>query len=246
MKTVDLNCDLGEGMTADEQLIPLISSANIACGYHAGNPAIMRSTIQLCMKHNVAIGAHPSWPDLNNFGRTEQTKLPAEIYTIVSDQLCLLATIAKEEGTSLHHIKPHGALYNQSAKDPLIAKAIANAVHDFDSELILFGLSGSCSIHEAEQMRLLVANEVFADRTYQDNGSLTPRAVAGALIEVDTVAAAQALQLVSHQTVTTITGKTIPLKADTICLHGDGTHALSFANHLLTTFKQAGFDIKKY
>ncbi|NCU03120.1 MAG: 5-oxoprolinase subunit PxpA [Chitinophagaceae bacterium] len=245
MTSIDLNCDLGEGMTTDEQIIPLISSANIACGYHAGDEHSIRHTVALCMQHHVAIGAHPSWPDKENFGRTEMQLPSAELYSCITEQLKLINSIAVQMGTRLQHVKPHGALYNQAAKDKVIAATIAQAVKDVDASLILFALSGSVLVKEAEQLGLQTANEAFADRTYQDDGSLTPRTKANALITDEQQAIKQVLQLVTTQTVSTINGKTIPIKADTICLHGDGTHAVAFAQLISHTLKLQGIGIHK-
>lgn len=244
MKSIDLNCDLGEGLTTDEQIIPLISSANIACGYHAGDVDTMKRTIELCLQQHVAIGAHPSWPDKENFGRTEMQKTAEEIYEIVTAQLFILAQTAKEQGAKLHHVKPHGALYNQSAKGKLIAAAIAKAVYDFDPSLIMFGLSGSVSLTEATALGLQTAHEVFADRTYQDDGSLTPRSQPNALITDEQTSLKQILQMINMHTVTSVTGKIITLKADTICIHGDGSNAVAFAKTISSALKQAHIDIK--
>lgn len=244
MKSIDLNCDLGEGLTTDEQIIPLISSANIACGYHAGDADTMKRTIEFCQQYSVAIGAHPSWPDKENFGRTEMRKTAGEIYEIVTAQLFIIVQTAKELGAALHHVKPHGALYNQSVKDKTIAAAIAKAVYDFDSSLVMFGLSGSVSITEAAKLGLTTAHEVFADRTYEDDGSLTPRSQPNALIKDEQTSLRQVLQMINTQTVTSVTGKIIMLKADTICIHGDGSNALAFAKTISSALKQAHIDIK--
>lgn len=242
---IDLNCDLGEGMTTDEQIIPLISSSNIACGFHAGDMDTIKRTIELCLLNNVAIGAHPSWPDKENFGRKEMQRSTDELYSIVFEQLNILSQLTKEQGSILHHVKPHGALYNQSAKDESIAATIAKAVKDFDDSLVLFGLSGSHSIKEAEKLELKTANEVFADRTYLDDGSLTPRSQPKALIEDKSKAVQQALQMITQQTVTSITGKNISLIADTICIHGDGANAVDFAKAISLALNQHNIDIKK-
>lgn len=241
---VDLNCDLGEGMNTDEQIIPLISSANIACGFHAGDESTMKRTIELCLQHGVAIGAHPSWPDRENFGRTEMNLTEQELYDCVTDQLQVLQNIASTFNTKLHHVKPHGALYNQSAKNKIIASTIAKAVKYFDASLILFGLSGSISLNEAELLGLKTAHEVFADRTYRDDGSLTPRSQHNALIEDEDKAVQQALQMIQKGTVTAISGKVIPVKADTVCLHGDGKHALIFCTNIHEQLKKQGIVIK--
>ena len=244
MKSIDLNCDLGEGLLTDEQIIPLISSANIACGYHAGDEDTMKRTIELCLEHNINIGAHPSWPDKENFGRTEMHKTTTEIIDLVIAQLQLIDKTAKQLGAKFTHVKPHGALYNQSAKDLVIAESIANSVHVFNPQLILFGLSGSLSIEAAKQKGLQTANEVFADRTYTDEGSLTPRSQQNAMIESIDVAVEQALRMIQQQKVVTTSGKIIPVVADTICLHGDGKHAVEFCKAIVEHLKQNQVDIK--
>jgi len=225
----DLNCDMGEGIGNDAWLIPYISSANIACGYHAGDAATMYSTIGLCLQYQVAVGAHPSFFDRENFGRQEMHVPAPDLYELVTQQLLVISDIAASLGTALHHVKPHGALYNMSARDPVMAKVIANAVKDFDSHLVLFGLSGSHSIHEAKKIGLKTASEVFADRTYSDDGFLSPRSQPGALISDATTAVQQVLQIINEGTVTSVTGKKIPIVAETICIHGDGKQAVEFA-----------------
>jgi UPF0271 protein len=246
MKSIDLNCDLGEGLTTDEQIIPLISSANIACGYHAGDEDTMKRTIELCLQHNVNMGAHPSWADKENFGRTEMHKSTIEIIDLVTAQLQLIDKTAKQLGVTLTHVKPHGALYIQSAKDIAIAEAIAEAVYSFNPQLILFGLSGSLSIMAAKQKGLQTANEVFADRTYTDEGSLTPRSQLDALIESIDAAVKQALLMIQQQKVISTSGKTISVVADTICLHGDGKHAVEFCKAIVENLKANNIDIKTH
>jgi UPF0271 protein len=223
---------MGEGIGNDELIMPFIHTANIACGYHAGDEKTMWQTIELAIKHNVKIGAHPSFYDKENFGRTEIKISVEEIYELVTQQLILLNEIAMEFNTKLHHVKPHGALYNMSAKDASIAKSIAKAIKDFDSTLIVYGFSGSLSIAEAKAMGLQTANEVFADRTYQDDGSLTPRSQPNALLNDADKLVQQVLQIINTGTVTTVNGKTIPIIADTICIHGDGKHAVEFAKRI--------------
>lgn len=241
---VDLNCDLGEGINTDALIIPLISSANIACGFHAGDENTMKRTIELCLQHGVTIGAHPSWPDRENFGRTEMNLSEQELYDCVTHQLQVLQNIASTFNTKLHHVKPHGALYNQSAKNKIIASTIAKAVKDFDASLILFGLSGSISLTEAGLLGLTTAHEVFADRTYLEDGSLTPRSRPDALIEDEDKAAQQALKMIQQGTVATISGKIIHVKADTICLHGDGKHAHAFCTKIHEQLKKQGIVIQ--
>jgi len=229
MDRIDINCDMGEGMATDGLIMPYITSANIACGYHAGGEAIIKQTIDLCLQHGVKIGAHPSFKDKENFGRKEMRLPLDEIYALIIQQLVKVDLIAKQKGAKLHHIKPHGALYNMSAKDKDIARTIATAVKDFDETLVLFGLSGSCSITEAKGIGLQTASEVFADRTYQDDGSLTPRSKENALIQDVDEAVQQVMQMVNEKTVATVSGKKIPIEAETICIHGDSKHAPFFA-----------------
>ncbi len=220
---------MGEGMGNEKELMPFITSANIACGYHAGDAATIKEVIHLCLLHNVNIGAHPSFFDRENFGRTNMQLSPQEIYTIVTDQLTIISKTALECGTKLHHVKPHGALYNMAAKDIIIAGAIANAVKDYDERLIYFGLSGSVMIEAAAKIGLQTAHEVFADRTYQADGTLTPRTQPNALIKDKAAMLRHVTQMVKENKVTVITGEEIFLKADTICIHGDGEHAVEFA-----------------
>ena len=225
----DINCDMGEGIGNEELLMPFINSANIACGYHAGNEATMQQVIDLCLEHNVYIGAHPSFSDRQNFGRTEMHLPASEIYRLVTDQLEVLNNIITKKGGKMHHVKPHGALYNMAAKDAVLAKAIALAVKDFDSSLIYYGLSGSVMITEAADLGLQTANEVFADRTYQPDGTLTPRSLPDALVGNTDDAVKQVVRFVKENKVITVTGEEIHVKADTICIHGDGKHAVEFA-----------------
>lgn len=242
----DINCDMGEGMGNDEAIMPFITSANIACGYHAGDEETARTTMLLAKKHGVNIGAHPSFFDRENFGRTEMKTTPSEVYQLVTDQLFLFKKIAVAAGCVLHHLKPHGALYNMAAKDASLAKAIAQAVKDFDAKLILFGLSGSVSVSEAKALGLKTWNEVFADRTYQDNGSLTPRSQANALIEDEEQSIQQVLRMVREKTVRTVSGKTIPIAAETICIHGDGKNAVAFAKKIYHTLTQQNLVAKTF
>jgi 5-oxoprolinase (ATP-hydrolysing) subunit A len=239
MSTILLNCDMGEGTGTDEFIMPFINAANIACGYHAGDSVTMWQTVELAIKHNVAIGAHISFLDKENFGRSEMQLSSDEVYELVSQQLIILNEITTALDTKITHVKPHGALYNMSAKDASLATVIAKAVKDFDSNLILVGLSGSHSISEAKKTGLKTANEVFADRTYQDDGTLTPRSQPHALIEeVDNVVK-QVLQMTKEGTVTTLSGKIIPILAETICIHGDGKHAVEFAKAIYGAIKEA-------
>jgi UPF0271 protein len=246
MRSIDINCDMGEGMDNDAALMPYISSANIACGYHAGNTAVMQQTVDLACRHNVAIGAHVSFLDKENFGRTEMD-LPSEtIYELVQHQLLLLQQTVKAASAFMRHVKPHGALYNMSARDEQLATVIAKAVHDFDPSLVLFGLSGSNSITAANKIGLKTASEVFADRSYEENGSLRSRSLPGALLEDDAAVTRQVLQMINNKTVTTITGKQIPLSAQTICIHGDGKHAVAFAKTIYENLKIHSIEINSF
>jgi UPF0271 protein len=220
---------MGEGMGNEALLMPFVNSANIACGYHAGDEATMRSTVRLCLEHQVHIGAHPSFPDRENFGRTV-IQLPVnEIYELVMAQLNILQKIVLAEGAGLHHVKPHGALYNMAVKDRDMAKAIATAVKDFDASLVYYGASGSVMTAEAAKLQLAVAHEVFADRTYQADGSLTARSQPGALLVDVNEVVAQVLRLARENKVKTVNGEEIFLQVDTICIHGDGMQAVEFA-----------------
>ncbi|HEV8512503.1 MAG TPA: 5-oxoprolinase subunit PxpA [Cyclobacteriaceae bacterium] len=243
---IDINCDMAEGVGNEKELMPFISSANIACGYHAGNEDLMKSTIDLCLKYNVAIGAHPSFPDRENFGRTNMNLPLEELNKLVSDQIHLLNKIAKEHGAKLHHVKPHGALYNMAAKDSVLANCIARAIKDADENLILYGLSQSAMIDEAKKIQIKTANEVFADRTYQLDGSLTPRTQSSALITDEQDAILQAVRFVSENKVKTVKGIDIDLKADTICLHGDGAHAVEFARLIYSRFGKEKIKIQAF
>ena len=211
-----LNCDLGEGIGNDAALMPYIDEANIACGFHAGDAFTMRETVALCIRHGVKIGAHPSYLDRENFGRKEIELSPEEIYLLVKKQIEILNQIVKTAGGELNHVKPHGALYNTSAINEVVAKAIAKAVKDVNGDLILFGLKGSLSIEVALAIGLKTAEEAFADRRYESDGSLTPRSQPGACFtEIQDV-----LDQVEK------------IKADTWCIHGEGPHALEFAKAL--------------
>jgi UPF0271 protein len=260
MLNVDLNCDMGEGMDTDAAIFPFISSANIACGYHAGDADTMRKTVELALKHHVAIGAHPSYPDLDHFGRIDLlgTKLsPEEIPGMVVDQLILLQAICDEFGARLHHVKPHGALYNRAAKDAMVSALICRAIREFDPSLLLYGLSGSQFKKEADRQELSFISEVFADRTYQEDGSLTPRTQPNALIADPQEAIAQVVKMVregkvfvssgpdsSMQSTKETTLKDIPLVAETICLHGDGSHAVEFARLIHTVLLEKGIAVR--
>jgi len=241
---VDLNCDMGEGIGNDELIIPFISSANIACGYHAGDETTIWKTIELALKYKVAVGAHVSFLDKQNFGRSEMNLPASEVYDLITQQLIIIKEIADSFPVKLNHVKPHGALYNMAAKDAGLSRAIASAIKDFDDRMVLFGLSSSHSINEAKAIGLRTASEVFADRTYCNDGSLTPRSEPDALIEDSGKSVQQVLQMIKHHTVTTISGKTIPILAETICIHGDGKYAASFAKNIFENLKQNNIAIQ--
>ncbi|WP_321409852.1 5-oxoprolinase subunit PxpA [Tolumonas auensis] len=249
MAQVDLNCDMGESfgiyqMGTDSQIMPLVSSANIACGFHAGDPSVMRKTLEAAVAQGVALGAHPGLLDLVGFGRRNMQVSAQEAYDMVVYQVGALAGFAKAAGVSLHHVKPHGALYNMAAKDKALADAIARAVRDIDASLVLYGLAGSQLIQAGKNAGLRVASEVFADRTYQADGSLTSRSQPNALLQSDEEAVQQVLTMVMEKQVKAVTGEWVSLDADTICIHGDGAHALSFATKVRAALLQAGVEIK--
>ena len=240
---VDLNADLGEGCANDEALLQRVSSANIACGFHAGDALTMQQSVRLAMKYGVAIGAHPSFPDRENFGRSAMQLPPETVYAQVVYQLGALAAITRAEGGKMIHVKPHGMLYNQAATDAVLADAIARAVFDVDPTLRLVGLAGSELIRAGERMGLQTRQEVFADRRYQSNGALVPRSQPDAMIDSDQQALEQTLTMVQQQKVLSLEGVWVPVKADTVCLHGDGEHALTFAMRLREAFDEQGIEI---
>ena len=241
---IDLNADLGEGAGSDEALLGLVSSANIACGWHAGDAKTMRQCVRWAVEHGVAIGAHPSFPDRENFGRSTMHLPPDEIVANVLYQVGALAAIVKAEGGKLSHVKPHGQLYNQAVKEPELADALCEAVRRFDPSLRFFGLAGSGMIDAARRAGLTPVEEVFADRGYMPDGSLVPRSQPGALIEDEEQSLAQTLSLVRDRKVTAIDGSTVPVNAQTVCLHGDGAHALAFARRIRDRLQQEGIAVR--
>lgn len=244
MHTIDINCDLGEGFPNDKALMKFISSANIACGYHAGDIDTIKSTIAYCVENGVAIGAHPGFNDKANFGRTEMELSIYELYDLVAEQITLMQDACKEMGASLHHVKPHGALYNMAAKNATMSYIIARAIKELDSQLVLYGLSNSYMISEAEAMYIKTASEVFADRTYTAKGQLTPRSQPNAMIHKREDALAQVLNMIQHKRVIATDGSVVPLEAETICIHGDGDHAVSFATSIYTAMHANNILIK--
>jgi len=248
MKRIDLNCDMGESIRDrkigdDESIMPFISSANIACGFHGGDPGVISNTVRLAIANGVAIGAHPSFPDLENFGRKEMEMAPAEIFDLIVYQVSALRGLTQVHGGTLHHVKPHGALYNMAARIPEYARAIATAVASVDNSLILYGLSGSSLLKEARSAGLKTASEVFADRTYQPDGSLTPRSLPSAIITDADLAVAQAITMAGEGRVRSIGGNYLDIEADTICIHGDHAGAAEFASKLNRRFREEGFNI---
>lgn len=249
MAIIDLSCDMGEAfgnypMPNDDALLNYITSASIACGFHAGDPNVMQTVVAAAIKKGVAIGAHPGLPDLQGFGRREMQVTPKEVYQMVLYQVGALHGFAKAAGGRLNHVKAHGALYNMAGRDAALARAIVEAVHDFDPGLILFALAGSEMVKAAKQSGLAYASEVFADRTYQDDGSLTPRSHSDAMITSEEQSLNQVSMLVKNQQVVSTNKKIIPLTADTLCLHGDGAHAVEFAKTIHETLTKQGVTIK--
>jgi len=245
--TIDFNCDLGEGMSNDELIMPFITSANIACGGHAGNRDTMQQTIELALRHGVAIGAHPSFPDRANFGRRDMLAEGLSLETLqdaLYDQLHNLSTLCGQHGATIHHLKPHGALYNRAAWDRELAAILINITNEFDSKLIIYALSGSELTKIAQQKGMQCYHEVFADRAYADDGSLLPRSEPGALHEDPARALAQSLRFATEGKVETITGKLLQLKADTLCIHGDGSMAAHFAKLIHDGLLAKGVRIK--
>lgn len=251
VKSIDLNCDLGESFGAytfgaDEQLLAHISSANIACGSHAGEPNVMERTVRLAKKHHVAVGAHPGFPDIAGFGRRMIAFSPDEIYRLIIYQIGALQAFCKIHNVKMQHVKPHGALYNLAAENREVADAIAHAVNDLDASLILYGLAGSELLEAGRATGLVVASEVFADRTYQPDGSLTSRKDANAMIDNPDAAVAHVERMVNEGSVVAVNGKRVDIKADTICIHGDSPHAVSFARRLRETLEARRLKVKAF
>lgn len=243
MFQVDLNSDLGESfgrfkLGEQEEILKYVTSANIACGFHSGDPSVMRETVKLAISHGVKIGAHPGLPDLNGFGRREMAITPQEGYDMVVYQIGALQGFLTTFNENMQHVKPHGALYNMAAKDPKLAEAIAQAVYDVSPSLILFGLSGSELTKAGERIGLRTAHEVFADRTYQADGSLTSRSQKDAMITDQEQSALQVVKMVKEGKVISQQKTAVSLRADTVCLHGDGEHALLFAKYLNETLEK--------
>lgn len=245
---VDLNCDMGESlgpwsMGSDADVLRFVSSVNVACGFHAGDPSVMRATVVSAAAHDIAIGAHPGLPDLVGFGRREMRVSPQEAYDLVTYQVGALQGVATAAGARVRHVKPHGALYNMAARDEDLADAIARAVRDVDATLVLYGLCCSALTTAGRQHGLVVASEVFADRNYTSDGALVPRSQPDALITDPDVAAERALRMVQHRSVIAVDGKHVPVAPDTICIHGDGRNAVQFALRIRSVLHAAGIDV---
>ncbi|GAJ40099.1 LamB/YcsF family protein [Saccharococcus caldoxylosilyticus] len=245
---IDLNCDFGESfgiyrLGEEKEILQYVTSVNVACGFHAGDPLVMRKTVQMALERKVAIGAHPGFPDLLGFGRRNIAVTPEEAYAYVVYQIGALAAFVKAEGGTMSHVKPHGALYNMAAKDAALAEAIAKAVYDVDPALILYGLAGSELIRAGKKFGLRTANEVFADRTYQSDGSLTPRSDPRALIVDEQEAVQQVLTMVKEKRVRSLQGIEVPIEAETVCIHGDGKKAVLFAKRLYEALRQEGVGV---
>ena len=250
MYVIDINCDMGESfgnyqLGADTEVLKYVTSANIACGFHAGDPATMKKTVRMALEKKVGIGAHPGFQDLVGFGRREMQVSPEEAYDLIVYQIGALEAFVRSEGGRLQHVKPHGALFNMAAVDSMLARAVAEAVYNVDSELILFGLSGSELVKAGEEIGLRTASEVFSDRTYQQDGSLTSRRKPGALIENPEEAIAQVVRMVKDQKVKALNGPDIDICAHTVCIHGDGERALRLAEQISKTLNRENIEIKR-
>ncbi|MET3695948.1 UPF0271 protein [Bacillus oleivorans] len=240
---IDLNCDLGESfgqyqLGQDEAIMKEVTSVNIACGFHAGDPDVMKKTVDMAITNHLNIGAHPGFPDLQGFGRRTIVMAASEIYNITLYQLGALSGFLKAKNYPLHHVKPHGALYNMASVNEAYALAIVQAIKDFNPVLKLYALSGSVLASVGEKHGLTVYHEVFADRTYQADGTLTPRTQANALIHDEKQAVEQVLGFIQQGKVRTVSGEWVSIKADTVCVHGDSSIALSLAKRLRQTIEQ--------
>lgn len=245
---IDLNCDLGESfgryqLGEQQEILKYVTSVNIACGFHAGDPTVMRETVKLAVEHGVKIGAHPGLPDLNGFGRREMAITPGEAYDMVVYQIGALQGFLQVVGVEMQHVKPHGALYNMAAKDKELAEAIAQAVYDVSPSLIYFGLASSVMTEAAEKIGLVTAHEVFADRTYQADGTLTSRKQPNAMITNKEVSVLQVIDMVRSGFVMSQQGTQVKLRADTVCLHGDGEHAVDFARFISERLREEKIEI---
>lgn len=248
MYRVDLNSDLGESfgrytLGMDDKIIPLITSANVACGYHASDPIVMEKTITSAKEAGIRVGAHPGFPDLMGFGRRNMNITPAEAKAYTLYQIGALSAFCKAQGITMQHVKPHGAFYNMAAKDYKLSKAICEAIYEFDKNLIVMALSGGELCRASQDMGLRTAMEVFADRAYEEDGTLVDRKKEGSMVTDEDVAIARVIRMVKEQKVTAITGKDISIRADSICVHGDGVKALAFVEKIRKAFQDEGIEI---
>jgi 5-oxoprolinase (ATP-hydrolysing) subunit A len=246
--SIDINCDLGESygharVGQDERLMPFVSSANIACGFHGGDPGTIHRTVRNAQVCGVSIGAHPSYPDLAGFGRRRMDMSPQEVYDCMLYQMGALSGFVRAAGGVMKHVKPHGALYNQAVVEPVLAEAIVHAVYYFDQSLMLFGPAGSALESAALKTGLMFCREVFADRTYLPNGSLTPRSSHGSVISEVSVSLQQVDDILLRGYVTCVDGTRIPMEADTICVHGDGSDAFEILSSLRRHLSDLGIEI---
>jgi 5-oxoprolinase (ATP-hydrolysing) subunit A len=246
---VDLNSDVGESFGAytigqDAVVLAHITSANVACGFHAGDPGVMRTTVATARQHGVAVGAHPGFPDLVGFGRRELNASPREVADFVTYQIGALAAIAAAEGVRLQHVKPHGALFNMAVRDAALADAIARATAAVDRSLILFGLPESELIRAGDRAGLRTASEAFADRAYQPDGTLVSRRLAGAVIHDPDVVEARVVRMATDRTVVAVDNSVVKLQVDTICVHGDTRGAADLAARIRRALETAGVHVK--
>ncbi|QOV11740.1 LamB/YcsF family protein [Viridibacillus arvi] len=251
MFRVDLNCDLGESfgqykLGEQEEILNYITSANVACGFHAGDPTVMRETVKMAIAKGVKIGAHPGLPDLNGFGRRPMQITPQEGYDMVVYQIGALQGFLSTFGEKMQHVKPHGALYNMAAKDQALSEAIAQAVYDVSPELVLFGLAGSELTMAGEKLGLQTAHEVFSDRTYQADGSLTSRTQSDALVTDEEQSVNQVVTMVKEGYIESQQQTKVLLRADTVCIHGDGIHALAFAKYIRNTLEKNNINVQAF
>ena len=248
MNKIDLNCDLGESfgnykLGLDEEVIKYISSANIACGYHASDPLVMSQSVKSAKENGVAVGAHPGFPDLMGFGRRNMSVQPNEAKAYVQYQVGALSAFCRANGVKLCHVKPHGALYNMAGKDYALSKAICEGIYEIDPDIILLGLSGSQMLKAAADTGLRCAMEVFADRAYEEDGSLVARTKPGAVITDENESISSVIGMVKNGTVTAITGKEIPIQAQSVCVHGDGVKAPEFVKKIKAALENEGIEI---
>lgn len=247
--SIDLNCDMGESfgpwvMGQDTDVLPLVSSANIACGFHAGDPGTMRKTVAAAIGNGVSLGAHPGLPDLSGFGRRAMDITPQQAYDMVVVQVGAMAATAASQGARLHHVKAHGALYNMAVRDLGLARALAQAVRDVDPSLVFYALASSDMARVASEVGLAVAHEVFADRSYQPDGSLTPRSRPDAMIEDPEQSIQQVLRMITEGRVVAVDGTSVEVRADTLCIHGDQPGAVVFAKAIRAALQQAGIEVR--